>query len=242
MHVPNEGLHFDYLFKLSKNICRWTTIIDPDEFLFPLVDTDTIKFLPPLLVHQEKPLRMPWFLMSSHGYENKTGGLLINRFTQGVMNNHIKSLVKSSWVSSWKKSHFPFFKNESWRYAQEPFANEWEMNMDVSCPIPKNSSIYVRHFLAMSWEEYMRFRGSRNLTSDNENNPWLDDLYCILFHTHLLSLSVFLIYFEHILRADDPRKKWLSFNLTSSCLPSPVKFSKKITTYLLSNYPILKKE
>jgi len=171
-HWRNEIAHYVFLLNIVRNHCTWVAQTDPDEYIFPTNDTETIRFLPSLLEGKEAPIRMPWYLMSTHGHEKRTAGLIIDRFTTGRINKHIKTFVKTNWVVKWNNSHHPFFYDPEFRYAESPFVHSWEVNFSQQCPLPQHSPLYIRHFSCMSWEEYMLFRGARNLTSGNHINVW----------------------------------------------------------------------
>ena len=147
------------------------SVIDADEYIFPVDDPKIVRFLPGLLQNQTI-IRMPWYLMSTHGIEARNSGLIIERFTEGVMNHHIKTFVKTVLISDWKNSHYPVFSDKQMDFAAHPFVYEWEMNMSVPCPKPKVSPFFIKLFQGLSWQEYMELRGSRNRTSANEVNPW----------------------------------------------------------------------
>ena len=168
---PDELSHFRYLFHFARRKCDWVTIIDADEYIFPVVEPKSVRFLPLMLTNQSL-IRMPWFIMSTHGKEVRTSGLIIERFTTGLINQHIKTFARTSIISDWRKSHYPVFKIKEMKFGEHPFAYKWEMNMSVPCPLPRHSPIYLRHFQGLSWEEYLETRGSRNRTSANEDNPW----------------------------------------------------------------------
>jgi hypothetical protein len=168
---PDESRHFSFLFQYSQPMCEWIAAIDVDEYIFPLENPREVKFLPDLLRHHDL-VRMPWYLMSSHGHEVREPGLIVERFTEGVMNQHIKTFAKSSLISDWRSSHYPMFIDRKLRFAQHPFVYDWEMNMSLPCPKPMASPLILKHFQSLSWEEYMELRGSRNVTSDNKPNMW----------------------------------------------------------------------
>ena len=145
--------------------------MDVDEYMFPVENPRAIRFLPGLL-RNRSIIRMPWYLMSTHGHETRKSGLIIERFTNGIMNMHVKTFVKTSLISDWRNSHYPVFISENMSFYGHPFVYAWEMNFSIPCPKPKVSPIFLKHFQGLSWQEYMELRGSRNITSAGEVNPW----------------------------------------------------------------------
>lgn len=162
----NENTHFSNLLRYSPGLCDWVTVIDPDEYIFPVDDPKEVSFLPGLLRDQTL-IRMPWYLMSTHGREQRTSGLIIERFKTGMMNNRIKTFVKTSLISYWQNSHYPIFRHVNMTFGEHPFVHDWEMDMNQACPRPKVSPIYLRHFQGLSWQEFVERRVARNRTAAN---------------------------------------------------------------------------
>ena len=57
--------------------------------------------------HQQALVRMPWYVMSTQGYESRPPGLLLQAYTHGQYAMVRKTLVKSRHVALWHDSHTP---------------------------------------------------------------------------------------------------------------------------------------
>lgn len=125
-HVPNESVLFDFLFQKAKNACEWVTVIDADEYMVPTNSQESVQLFErgtshaahklrlPLkqLIHtlnkQSQPiLRMPWYIMSTHGLEMRPSGFITTAYTNGQYAQIRKTLVKSEYVNHWIDSHAP---------------------------------------------------------------------------------------------------------------------------------------
>ena len=220
-HTPNEGKLFNFLFERSKSVCNWVTVIDVDEYIFPSTDLEyeTINqkysepFIKALLKnHVTHPIvRMPWYIMSSHGFERRPNGLVTNNFYEGIFQNTIKmkTLIRSSYVVSWTDSHHPLkfswfspkIGGKTLREYNRPFlVQPHEMTYRNDCLVPR-SPLLVRHYRSLSWEDFRAIRMNRTHTSFGGRNLW----------------------------ADNPRRKWLEFNFSSSS-SSVTRISRKFNT------------
>ena len=97
----NERLHFKGMFSKYGTACLWVSVIDPDEYIFPTqFNLDiSLYFLRRMLQNTSEILfRMPWYVMTSNGYENRPRGLLIDNYISGEYTNHIKTMIKSNYV------------------------------------------------------------------------------------------------------------------------------------------------
>ena len=82
-NLPNEALHFSYLFGLAKASCRWIAVVDLDEYIFPTRRQKALSFIKEVLLHHEIPLvRMPWIYMSHMGYQTYPTQLIIDAYNQ----------------------------------------------------------------------------------------------------------------------------------------------------------------
>ena len=121
-HVPNESVLFDFLFQKVKHTCEWLTVIDADEYMVPSNAQQIASFSkntartrrPPLkqvidaLNQQSQPVvRMPWYILSTHGHETRPYGFITNAYTSGQYAPIRKTLVKSQYVAHWIDSHVP---------------------------------------------------------------------------------------------------------------------------------------
>lgn len=211
-HHPDESLHFRALFKIAKHQCKYISAIDVDEYMFPVKDSHYDKSISQILKEYSEPIvRMPWFVMSSHGYENIPKGLIIENYYKGqYITHHVKTIALTSTIENWRISLYPKFKKNiisQNKYVSEfgnsPKLYDWELNQTELCPIP-TSMIYLRHFAGLSYEDFMKGRGSIQKTSNNDTNIW----------------------------SINPREKWKRLNHASRCTPPGEKFRKRMCLIL----------
>ena len=205
--MPNEGKLFNFLFQKSKPRCDWTAVIDADEYIFPSTDAEYERIM------KRKPdsflkavlstfivnpiLRMPWYIMSSHGYERRPHGLITARYIDGMFQKllKMKTIIRSRYVVSWTDSHHPLkfgwfspsVEGKPLRDYNRPFlVQPNEMTYKNECSVPR-SPLVIRHYRALSWEDFRSIRLNRTHTSFGGTNVW----------------------------AKNPRRKWLEFNFSS---------------------------
>ena len=220
--MPNEGKLFNFLFQKSKPWCEWTAVIDADEYIFPSTDGDYERAI------QKQPdsflksvlnefivypiVRMPWYIMSSHGYERRPHGLIAAKYIEGMFQKllKMKTIIRSRYVVSWTDSHHPLkfgwfspsIEGKPLREYNRPFlVQPNEMTLKKECLVPK-SPLVIRHYRALSWEDFRSIRLNRTHTSFGGTNVW----------------------------AKNPRRKWLEFNFTSHHYSNHHKRSKRFNT------------
>ena len=183
-HVGNEGVLFNILFLEAKPKCEWVGIWDVDEYV---ASTDLAFFgnLFAYLNASVDPLvRLPWFIVGSEGLESGQGRLIVENYHHGyLLDGHIKTIGRSSAIKSWTYSLHPggpesYTFNDSTllkRYTSNGlFPDEViETNDDHGrkCKLCR-ATFFLKHYMFMSWEEYMMGRGSWNRTSNNDKSPW----------------------------------------------------------------------
>lgn len=134
--------------------------------------------------------RVPWYLMSSHGLENRPTGLLIESYSDGksAPKKLIKSFVKSIYVSQWFSPHFPYVYHQFkkvlpglYNLSVSPFLEPEEsisypslIDPTKTCQISKHHW-YIRHYFLKSWEEYLLQRGSIKYNAEGRLNPWANN-------------------------------------------------------------------
>lgn len=210
-HIPGEGKLMDHLFQISKHRCNWIAVIDADEYIAPSSDSTyelavskqgdiTEPFLK-LILHKvvTNPIvRMPWFIMSSHGYELRPFGLITSKYIDGKFlpmgSILMKTLIQSRYVVSWTDSHHPLkfswftpaVSGQTLRDYNRPFlVQPREMTVTESCLVPR-SPLLIRHYQALSWHDFNAIKRNRTLNSFGTPNAW----------------------------AENPRHKWLEFNFS----------------------------
>jgi hypothetical protein len=203
-HIPNEGKLMDYLFQISKNRCKWITVIDADEYIAPSSDIQGIATTEPFLKHvlykivTSPIVRMPWYIMSSHGFEKRPYGLITSKYIDGKFLPQglilMKTIIQSRYVESWTDSHHPLkfswlapsVSGQTMREYSRPFlVQPNEMTHKESCLVPR-SPLLIRHYQALSWHDFNSIKRNRTLNSFGTPNAW----------------------------AENPRRKWLEFNFS----------------------------
>lgn len=192
---------YDFTFTFAKPKCEWVGVIDPDEYLtargdgvfgktiFTSVNKDMLS-VKPLLDTMRKPIiRLPWYAMSSHGYEKRPQKLLVDAYLMGKFhpqkNPIIKTMMKTKYVIKWNFSHYPTIFEPSApninhgplrKYATRQTLASHEMVMqklrnNVTCLVPR-SPIFLKHFITLSWEDFYQGRGNLTFDSDGNKNMW----------------------------------------------------------------------
>ena len=208
-HQPDEDNLFRMLFQIARYQCDWLGIWDVDEYITTTSNHHWDKhslysFLENNSYHGF--YRLPWWIMSSGMLEERPQGLIIENYHHGKLAmDHIKTLSKTSLISNWGFSLYPFayepnVSEDVVNYLTTPHLHEEEFIKNESCTYP-TSSLYLRHYMGLSFEEYMYGRGSYKITSNGWVNPW----------------------------AINPRSSWLtSFNFTSNCTMEGELFKRKM--------------
>jgi hypothetical protein len=156
-------------------------VIDADEYVFPTnfgnENKSALHFLRHFLNEVSDyvdAIRMPAYTMSSNGLEKRPRGLVIDNYVKGFFNpsnGHIKTLIKSERVAEWSFSHHPTkLTTPSLREAiLRVHLSPEEMVTTGNCSRP-SSPFYLKHFQALSLEDYLLDRGSRSKNSDGQDN------------------------------------------------------------------------
>jgi len=192
-HQPNEKELINYLVRQAKQQCLYIGVIDVDEYI-AMSDRALWCSLPDYIRTSTRGvLRLQWALMSSNGIERMQNGFVFDVFRYLEHNTHTKTIARSDMFSTWDNSHYPTFHDDiTERATYMSFALESEYHQitinGIECKIPR-IPIFLKHFVARSWDEFILTRGSRLKTSDGHENPW----------------------------AKNPRRQWESLNIDTKC-------------------------
>ena len=222
----NEQHSINYLFQHSKESCHWTMVIDADEYVFPTnfgnANKSVLHFLSHFLNEASDyvdAIRMSAYTMSSNGLEKRPKGLVIDNYVKGFFNpsnGHVKTLIKSDRVAEWRFSHHPTklttpsLGDSILRVHLSPE----EMILSGNCSTP-SSPFFLKHFQALSFEDYLMDRGSRTKNSDGQDNP--------------------------LRLATNPRTEWEKIgNATESpeCKPPSEEFRRRISRLFPENFRV----
>ena len=211
-HVPDENRVFSNIFLFAKRKCKWIIVFDVDEYITPTTAfiTKNQSSLPRgihgmncsfnikdvMFGMESSPVyRLPWYLMSTHGLKHRPSGLIVDSYTYGQFNPHIKTLIQSNLVVEWGFSHHPrqlvqpigniIIGNESLyldHYVRDPFVHKADMIVlrkkdnisSTDCQIP-TGPLYLRHFNLLAWDDFVSIRGSRRVNSDGKPNFWIQN-------------------------------------------------------------------
>ena len=166
-------------------------------------------------------------MLSTHGLERRSRRLIMDSYTYGEFNMHIKTLIFAQMVVDWGFSHHPrqlieplldiVIGNETVNFdnfIRSHFARDFEMivlkkrenESDMDCLIPQGP-LFLRHFNMLSWNDFVSLRGSRAINSDGTLNHWRDNprahwerggwLDASNFLLHCLSFVVILTTHQH---------------------------------------------
>lgn len=103
---------------------EWIAFIDVDEFLFSANYPDLKEFIKSLLffsTYNIGAIAAHWIIFGSNGHEEKTDGLVIERFTgrQPDINQHVKSIVRTDAAKSVGKDPHTFYLLEGFTAVNE---------------------------------------------------------------------------------------------------------------------------
>ncbi len=147
----------DAIYKY-KNQTRWMAVIDLDEFILPLENTNICEFLKN---YEKYPaVVVNWKVFDSNGFETpptENGGLIIANYTRVhadidiQINTHIKSIVNPKRVFTINNPHYAYYKNfadavdENFKAVEGPFNSPHTSN-----------KIRINHYHCKSRAEYMK--------------------------------------------------------------------------------------
>jgi hypothetical protein len=130
-----------------KNDSKWVAFLDCDEFLIPK-QVDTIQ---EILKDYENygGLCVNWVMFGSNGFLTKPLGLITESYTLSKVDQHIKTIVQSEFVSrSAGPSHC--FRYEKGYYA----VSEDFKKVDYAYSVPSINKIQLNHYFTKSFEEW----------------------------------------------------------------------------------------
>eukprot|EP00002_Diphylleia_rotans_P009102 TRINITY_DN1910_c0_g1_i1.p1 TRINITY_DN1910_c0_g1~~TRINITY_DN1910_c0_g1_i1.p1 ORF type:complete len:327 (-),score=16.72 TRINITY_DN1910_c0_g1_i1:181-1161(-) len=171
---PDENKIFSHMFKTRiVGNCTWAGVMDMDEFM---TFQDSGKNLLSQLENFAHPagfLRMPWWVMSSHGLLKRYPGFWIDTFRVGWMEKWVKTFARVDVLKDWANTHYPVLNMENEQlYATEDLHVEESRQLgDTTERIPANG-IFIKHFRFLSWEEFLLQKAKYNQTSEGLDNPW----------------------------------------------------------------------
>lgn len=189
---PKEYALIHDLYIKAKDVCKWITVIDVDEYISPVKNNIKYnKFIKSILSSHSTPIyRMPWYVMSTNGLETRpVNTFIIDAFKNGQFkipwNGNriiIKTFIQSVLTADWNSSHVPklrkdikhgLFNHFSYqKKSNSIYARPNEMTVISSNCLQPTSPLYIRHFMGLSWNDYVIIRQSRMLDSDGNLNPW----------------------------------------------------------------------
>jgi len=188
VYIPFPGkkvqMHaYNIACKLCKNNSRWLALIDADEFLHPVQDTNLQTVLKR---YEDYPgIGVNWVVYGPCGHKTKpSGGLCENyKYTFKDYNNQlncrIKSIVQPKYVMSVKTSHNCWYKNG--RYAVDENKEEiigdaiYAPKSSMTCTMFNNCNILrINHYWTKS-EEELRTKCQRGYP-DGHPNPEYDSI------------------------------------------------------------------
>ena len=98
-------------FQQYKNMCEWVAVIDIDEYIFPVESINekiTHNFIRYKLMNSTAAqIRMPYFVLCSHGLKTRPHGLIIDNYWNGYWYPAIKTMAKTNLVKTWGSPHYP---------------------------------------------------------------------------------------------------------------------------------------
>eukprot|EP00002_Diphylleia_rotans_P026613 TRINITY_DN5314_c0_g1_i1.p1 TRINITY_DN5314_c0_g1~~TRINITY_DN5314_c0_g1_i1.p1 ORF type:complete len:331 (+),score=10.62 TRINITY_DN5314_c0_g1_i1:82-1074(+) len=175
---PNENLLFSAMFRnYIEHLCTWAGLIDIDEYITTQDSTRSLKEILELQLDKGGYIKMPWWIIGSHGIEKKFPGLWIETFRVGCLHSNLhKTIAYVKNIKDWGNSHYPVFKNRVTHniVSQLSYREEDVLRINESVAIPA-TGVYVKHYLYLSWEEYQAQRAAYNMTSMGTHNIWGGD-------------------------------------------------------------------
>lgn len=221
----------DFLLGQAKARCEWITVIDPDEYLFPVKEDKHFRMyregreekeslsLKQYITRRITPVfRLPWYVTSNQGHEKPPPGLIIDEYPDGHFQPEIiiKSLIKSVYIKRWNDSHFPteyeaFAPNIS-RVTMSMFVMDFRYRVSEVQVFKHNSHIcvkpkgdlLVKHFMVLSWEDFSSTRGNRLRNSEGNVDGW----------------------------SSNTRATWEAWNVSSPCPQLGVRYRKIASKYM----------
>lgn len=137
---------------------EWIAFIDVDEFLYSRTFPTLKEFIKSMVFfsgYNIGAIAAHWFLFGSNYYEEKTNGLVIERFTQREpnMNLHVKSIVNTdAAISTGKDPHTFYFKDNF------VAINDGGVALPKDYPLTSNScanNLRINHYHTKSKAEYL---------------------------------------------------------------------------------------
>ncbi|RYH02512.1 hypothetical protein EON65_47720 [archaeon] len=194
----------------ARHDCEWVGNIDMDEFLvFRTDNASSYDFKTFLRELPHVAYRFPWWMMSTHGQEQRPPGLVIENYFSGWFEPaHIKMFAKSQFVKEWWFQLHPHFYEELENITihGKPLTKKFQnsrADQDDYATVTINvgtgreqairvitAPLYIQHYRYYSYEEYILQKGKLNITAGGVNNPW------------------------HV----GPRKKWEGGNITGTVI------------------------
>lgn len=193
-HIPNEDAISNFVFQnFAKKDCEWIGNIDMDEYItirgFQGGDPKDA-FLGVLRSRVHPYVRLPWWKMGSDGHVTIPPGFITDSYRNGEIWFDVKTIAKSSVLNEWSCSHHPTLlpptrdirlnntKISMGEYVESSTIWDDEYLMvevnNKTVRLPKHS-LYVKHYVYLSWPEYEMQRAQYVVTSSGDTSPWGGD-------------------------------------------------------------------
>ncbi len=140
-----------------QNEVRYMAFIDIDEFLYSGKSDDLPETIQELIQSRSNcaGLAVNWALYGSSGQENKTEGLVIERFLKRASqdfwgNEHIKTIANPRFIKNFISCHYPLFKPGCWSINTMKKRQRLWFNKDMD-----SDSLRLNHYFGKSREEFI---------------------------------------------------------------------------------------
>ena len=206
-HVPNENLLFKTMFTNYRDSCDWIAVIDMDEFI-NFRENVTETSIGAILANYPHPfMHLAWWVIGSDGHYLSPPGFIIENYHHGkLQENHLKTIGRSSRIGMWSFSLFPFaIEPKEKTFVETQYLRSDEMEQQDGRMVPTRP-LFVKHYVYLSYEDFMAVRAKRTVTSNNDTNNW----------------------------AVKPQETWVSSILTAP--PYAANFTSKMATLLRTSF------
>lgn len=147
---------------LQKNSTFWLALIDIDEFLVPLKNTDIKEFLDDYTEYGG--LAVHWRMFGSNGHIHRPKGNIIENYTESVgLDLRFKSIVRPKLVSKLLTPHNFAYKNNFY------CVNEDKFIVDYALSYPVANKIVLNHYYYKSQQDY-EDKVNRGYVTEMKNN------------------------------------------------------------------------
>jgi hypothetical protein len=185
--VPDEQRLGHLMFQRhAKHMCAWVTYLDMDEFLTAWNVTG-FSLEKVLQEHAVPFFRLPWWIVGSDTHETRPNALVIDAYKGGRLERlAVKTMAKSSECLDYSFTHYPYvarpkeivFNMTLQAFVEQHKAHQFEIrtmnSADTVIHVPA-TSMFVKHYMYLSWQEFQSQRANFTYNSAGERTIWAED-------------------------------------------------------------------